>query len=709
MTETRIGLVGAGFIAATHVDAIRSLPGLKVSAVIDPNLPAAERLAGQAGGARAFSSLAEAIAAQAVDRVHVMVPPHLHAAVGSAALNAGLPTLLEKPLGITLAEANALVALAAEKSTALGVNQNFALHPALAKFTRDLKAGHYGRLRHVSLVCAVPLRQLTARQFGHWMFASPRNILLEQMVHPLSQIAYLLEGVDVTAAVARPAEELAPGITFHRAFDVTLRAGAASAQLHMAFGENFPLWHLTAVCDDGAVVVDCFRNTIARVERTRLLEAADTAVSEAGTAVGLIGQSIGGFAGYLGSQLKLVGRQDAFFQSMRASIESFHKAVSARQAQPLSGAFGASVVGLAEAVATAAGVGDSAASAPANLLSPEAEVPAYDVAVFGGTGFIGRHTVEQLVAAGFSVGVAARNVRGLSEIFSHERVTLVRADVTRRADIARAIGSAKYVVNLAHGGASGSRDVIVAAMVGSAEDVAEACLAKGVKRLVHVSSIAALWLGDPAETIRPATQPDMNGAERGDYAFAKAEAERRLLKLYREKGVPVTIHRPGVVVGEGGVPFHSALGLFNNDQHCQGWNDGRNGLAFVLVEDCAAAIVKALQAGDSVLGRTDNIVGGVYLSAREYIEELRLVLGRPLKFHPQPIWIQQSGEVLKWAIKRAGGRAIDFPTTRDIRSRGMPCKWDISETEQVLDWRPNRDRSHFIERGIRVPARAMLD
>ncbi|MBA3904861.1 MAG: hypothetical protein C0522_14500, partial [Rhodocyclaceae bacterium] len=145
------------------MDAIRSLPGLKVSAVIDPNLPAAERLAGQAGGARAFSSLAEAIAAQAIDRVHVMVPPHLHAAVGGAALNAGLPTLLEKPLGITLAEANALVALAAEKSTALGVNQNFALHPALAKFTRDLKAGHYGRLRHVSLVCAVPLRQLTAR------------------------------------------------------------------------------------------------------------------------------------------------------------------------------------------------------------------------------------------------------------------------------------------------------------------------------------------------------------------------------------------------------------------------------------------------------------------------------------------------------------------------------------------------------------------
>ncbi|WP_246048435.1 hypothetical protein [Hankyongella ginsenosidimutans] len=151
---------------------------------------------------------------------------------------------------------------------------------------------------------------------------------------------------------------------------MSLRAGPATAQLHMAFGENFPLWHLTAVCDDGAVIVDCFRNTVARVGRTRLLEAADTAVSEVGVGLGLIGQSLGGFAGYLGAQLKLVGRQDAFFQSMRASIESFHTAVSARQVPPLSGAFGTSVVGLAEEVAIKAGVAETAAPCLQICLQP---------------------------------------------------------------------------------------------------------------------------------------------------------------------------------------------------------------------------------------------------------------------------------------------------------------------------------------------------
>ena len=42
--------------------------------------------------------------------------------------------------------------------------------------------------------------------------------------------------------------------------------------------------------------------------------------------------------------------------------------------------------------------------------------------------------------------------------------------------------------------------------------------------------------------------------------------------------VGAVLVKAGVVVGEGGPPLHSGLGLFNNDQHCIGWNDGRNPL-----------------------------------------------------------------------------------------------------------------------------------
>lgn len=706
MAQARIGLVGAGFIAATHLDAVQLTDGLTVSAVIDPNLNAAGRLAQKARHARPFASLSQAIAAKAIDRVHVLVPPQHHKTLAVEAIDAGLPTLVEKPLAVSAADAAELVELARAKNVTLGVNQNFMFDPGLTKFVAELAAGKYGRLRHVGAVCAVPLRQLAARQFGHWMFERPSNIVLEQMVHPLSQLVRLLGRLTVTAAVAKPAMELAPGLSFHQSFDVSFAAASATGQLHMAFAEAYPAWQLTCLCDDGLVVVDANRRQIIRYGRTRFLEQGDTALISARAGAGQIGQAGSGLAKYLASQLKLTRRADPFFRSMLASIQSFHKAADDGTTPIADGALGQHLVGLCEDVRRIAGVSDKPAAPPRTLIARQAPVPAFDVAVLGGTGFIGKATVERLMKAGYSVGVMARSMRGLPELFQSPSVTLIEGDVTKREDVARGIGGAKFVVNLAHGGAVGSREAIVGAIVGSADAVAQACMDTGVKRLIHVSSIAALYLGDEAETISPATPPDPNGNERADYSFAKAEAERRLIALHKEKGLPVVIQRPGIVVGDGASPFHSGVGLFNNEQHCLGWSNGHNPLPFVLVDDCAAAIICALKAGDNIIGRSDNIVGPVRMSAREYIYELARALERPLKFHPGALWRMQSVELAKWLIKRAGGSNLAQPSVRDLRSRGMRANFDTAGTERALDWHPLADREAFLNRGVRAPALA---
>ena len=707
MSAAGVALIGAGRIAQAHADALRNTPNVSVSAVIDPNLKAAEGLA-RGFGARAFASVDEALDAKAFARAHVLVPPHLHAPLGEKLLGARIPTLMEKPVGVSDAEAQALVALATAQGTTLAVNQNYIFHPAFARFKRDLDAGRYGRLRFVALTAAVPLPQLAAKQFGHWMFERPSNIILEQIVHPLSQIVHLIGQSQVTASVAAPPVDLASGVFFHRAFDVTLKGARANAQLHMAFGENYPAWLLTALCDDGAVVVDGIKNSLTVHDRTRYLEAGDNAMILAKQGLLAMTQGLGGVSEYLGAQLKLVRRSDAFYRSLEASVRDFHASLDAGRVPVSDGIFGAHLVELCTQIGQKADVSFEPAPAPATLVAPSSPVPDFDVAVFGGTGFIGKHVVRLLLDAGYKVGVIGRNVRGLPEIFSDPRVSLLRGDVTRREDIFRGIGQAKMVVNLAHGGGGANRASIVEALTGSARAVGEACLEKQVKRLVFISSIASLYLGDGGEIIRPQTLYDTQGDERADYSFAKAEAERVLLELHRDRGLPVTIQRPGVVIGDGTSPFHSGVGFFNNEQHCLGWNDGRNPLPFVLVEDTAAAIVAALKADDSVHGRTDNIIGGVQMNARDYIAELARQLQRPLKFHPQSIWAQQAGEYFKWVIKRAGGKAAPQPSARDLLSRGMTALFDTSETERVLGWTPVKDPAVFIERGISVPVRALL-
>jgi nucleoside-diphosphate-sugar epimerase/predicted dehydrogenase len=692
---SRIALIGAGYISRVHLDALGGLPDHRVTAVVDPNEAAAKALA--PSGAAVFTSLDAALAAKAFDRAHVLVPPDHHESVSLPLLAAGIPVLLEKPLAATGAASDRLVA-ASLAGAALGVNQNFVHHPAFARLRACVEQGALGRPRHVGCTYNVPLRQLGLKQFGHWMFAAPGNILLEQAVHPLSQIVALAGPIGPLAALAGPAIEIAPGVPFVATLDVSMHGERLPAQLRFGVGQDFPFWQIQVICDDGVAVADMLANRFFTYGRTRWLPAVDEALSGLRTASGIAAASIGGLLNYSLSTAKLRPRSDAFFLSMKASIAAFHTALDAGRRPELDGAFGAGLVTLSERLRDAAFPSPTPQPAPP---APDEAPP--DVAILGGTGFIGTHVVRRFLDAGQRVAVMARNTRNLAPVFTDPRVTLHRGDIRDEVAVARAIKGARVVVNLAHGGGGSSFEAVRAAMVGGAETVARACQAAGVQRLVYVGSIASLYLGPQPAPITGATPPDPEEWKRGDYARAKALADRAMLALHATKGLPVVVLRPGVVVGEGGLPFHSGVGLYNNDQHCIGWNAGRNPLPFVLAEDVADAAFRA--AGAPVIeGKCYNIVGDVRLDAREYTAALAQALGRPLRFHPQSARFLWAEDTAKWLVKRATGRQVAAPSVRDFFSRGMMATFDIADAKRDLGWTPVADRARFIERAITVHA-----
>jgi len=291
----------------------------------------------------------------------------------------------------------------------------------------------------------------------------------------------------------------------------------------------------------------------------------------------------------------------------------------------------------------------------------------------------------------------------LPEVLTGEGVSVCRGDIRSFDDILGIATGARFVINLAHGGGGTSWQAVRDAMVGGAEMVARACLQAGTERFIHIGSIAGLYLGPQSSRITGATPPDPQSSVRGDYARAKALCDLRLLELNREAKLPLCILRPGLVVGAGTSPFHSGLGFFNNDQHCIGWNDGRNPLPFVLVEDVADAIYLALNA-PSIEGRCYNLVGDVRLSAREYLAELARVIERPLRFHPKSPYVLYGEELGKWVIKRAIGRHAPPPSLRDLLSRGLKADFDCTDAIADLGWQPTNDRETFIRRAILVHA-----
>lgn len=695
-------LVGAGYISDIHAEVLTKTPNVFVGAVVDPNRAAAEALGKKWGAKYIFSTVEEAIASGQVSRAHILVPPHLHKGVAAQFIAAKIPTLIEKPVCVSAEECVSLRAVIEASGTPAGVNQNFVYHPALIRMQNLLAQNKFGRLQYVHCLYSAPLRQLAAGQFSHWMFQQPGNILLEQAVHPLSQITAIAGDILSFSASAGKPVEIAPGTPFYDSAHVDLQCARAPAQLSFAVGKNFPFWQVTAVCDDGVIVADFSHNQCYVHGRTRWLDAADHAVSGLKTAWGIAVQSVRGIAEYALATAALKPRSDPFYQSMQASIRAFHEAVDAGKPVRCDVDFGARLVQVCEEIAA-----KIFSKASIHAIATSETATACDVAVLGGTGFIGRHVVGQLVSAQKRVAVMARSTASLPEIYHHPLVTVIRGDVRNADDVARGIGDAPVVVNLAHGGGGADWLAVEAAMVGSARTVADACLAAGVKRLVHIGSIAGLYLGESGEIITGPTPPDSQAENRADYSRAKAEADRMLLQMHRDKQLPVVILRPGVVVGEGSSPFHSGLGLFNNDQHCLGWNKGDNPLPFVLADDVAAAIAAACTSPE-IEGKSYNLVGGAQMSARDYIAALGAATRRPLYFHGQSPVKLQAVEICKWLIKRAAGRNVGFPNYRDLLSRGMTARFDCSDARRDLNWQPVDDKEQFITRAISIFAPATM-
>ncbi len=124
--STRIGLVGAGFIAGRHVESLTALDGVAVAGIADPQADRAQRLAERAG-ARAYATWEDLLDGETLDALYVCVPPHQHGAVEDAAVDAGLPLFVEKPLATDLPTAERLAARieAAGLLTAVGYHWRY--------------------------------------------------------------------------------------------------------------------------------------------------------------------------------------------------------------------------------------------------------------------------------------------------------------------------------------------------------------------------------------------------------------------------------------------------------------------------------------------------------------------------------------------------------------------------------------------------------
>ena len=144
-----MGLVGPGFVAAHHVDAVRRLGFVDVVAVAASSEASARRKAEAWGIPKAYGSYEALAADPAVHVVHNTTPNYLHGPVIKAALQHRKHVVSDKPLATSASEARALLQAARDAGVVHAVTFNYRGNPLVQQARQMIAAGEIGSVHYV--------------------------------------------------------------------------------------------------------------------------------------------------------------------------------------------------------------------------------------------------------------------------------------------------------------------------------------------------------------------------------------------------------------------------------------------------------------------------------------------------------------------------------------------------------------------------------
>lgn len=214
----RLGVIGTGSLGYHHARILRDQPGIVFKGFYEANADRAGTVSRELG-IRAYASV-EALLAD-VDAVSIVVPTSFHHAVAKQALEAGKHILIEKPITVTLAEADELLAIAEAKGRLIQIGH-------IERFNRAIRAA----LPHVDTPLFIDSDRLAP--------FNPRGsdvaVVLDLMIHDIDLVLTLTgAGVrDVSAAglpVLTPSIDIANArITFETGAVATITASRVSKE-----------------------------------------------------------------------------------------------------------------------------------------------------------------------------------------------------------------------------------------------------------------------------------------------------------------------------------------------------------------------------------------------------------------------------------------------------------------------------------------------
>lgn len=175
----RVGVLGCGYWGSKHVRVLGGIPEVAEVVAIDSDPARAAAIARTFRGVPVLPTLEAAL--PGLDAVVIATPPSAHLAPALAAIAAGKPVLIEKPLATSVADARLVVDAAARAGVTLMVGHTFEFNPAVRELKSRLDRGELGTIRYIS-----------SARLNLGLYRPDVNVVWDLAPHDISILNFLL-------------------------------------------------------------------------------------------------------------------------------------------------------------------------------------------------------------------------------------------------------------------------------------------------------------------------------------------------------------------------------------------------------------------------------------------------------------------------------------------------------------------------------------
>lgn len=328
--------------------------------------------------------------------------------------------------------------------------------------------------------------------------------------------------------------------------------------------------------------------------------------------------------------------------------------------------------------------------------------------VTGATGLVGSHAVEEAIRRGHKVRALVRassDTRWLDQW----GVEKVQGDLEDAGALKEGTRGADWVFNCAAKvGDWGTLEEFRRLNVSAFKLLLDAAVANEVQRFVHVSSLG-VYEGRDHHGTDETTPPASNSLDA--YTRSKTEAEQLALEYFRDKGLPVSIVRPGFIYGERDRTVLPKL-LYNiRNGRFRYFGSGDQALNCIYVKNLVRAIFLAAEVPEAV-GEVFNVTDGQRVSKREFVGTVARLAGLPEPTRRIPLGLARFLANLVERIAKARG-AKNPPIINKARFKfiGLNLDFSIDKARRVLGYQPAYTTQQGLEAAIAdlvPPAEAAL-